>query len=149
MGRNNQMATKRQDSLLKYKLLIEQSNIPPAEKEEINAYLDKQIQRLVKQLEYEYNRKHLKDKEDLKNLIYSILPPPGYCVTFEQIRQATGLTHGEVKYRMDDLVKEGKVIRHKIRKGTKRPTAYEKVEHDFLQIPDVPPDNIYIEKAEE
>ena len=143
------MATKRQDSLLKYKLLIEQSNIPPAEKEEINAYLDKQIQRLVKQLEYEYNRKHLKDKEDLKNLIYSILPPPGYCVTFEQIRQATGLTHGEVKYRMDDLVKEGKVIRHKIRKGTKRPTAYEKVEHDFLQIPDVPPDNIYIEKAEE
>ena len=143
------MATKRQDSLLEYKLLIEQSNIPPAEKEEILAYLDKQIQRLVKQLEYEYNRKHLKDKEDLKNLIYSILPPPGYCVTFEQIRQATGLTHGEVKYRMDDLVKEGKVIRHKIRKGTKRPTAYEKVEHDFLQIPDVPPDNIYIEKAEE
>lgn len=143
------MATKRQDSLLEYKLLIEQSNIPPDKKEEILAYMDKQIQRLIKQLEYEYNRKHLKDKEDLKNLIYSILPPPGYCVTFEQIRQATGLTHGEVKYRMDDLVKEGKVIRHKIRKGTKRPTAYEKVEHDFLQISDVPPDNIYIENAEE
>lgn len=143
------MATKRQDSLLEYKLLIEQSNIPPDKKEEILAYMDKQIQRLVKQLEYEYNRKHLKDKEDLKNLIYSILPPPGYCVTFEQIRQATGLTHGEVKYRMDDLVKEGKVIRHKIRKGTKRPTAYEKVENNILQIPDVPPDNKYIENAKE
>lgn len=143
------MATKRQDSLLEYKLLIEQSNIPLDKKEEILAYMDKQIQRLIKQLTYEYNRKHLKDKEDLKNILYSILPPPGYCVTFEQIRQATGLTHGEVKYRMNDLVNEGKVIRHKIRKGTKRPMAYEKVEHDFLQISDVPPDNIYIENAEE
>lgn len=143
------MATKRQDSLLEYKLLIEQSNIPPDKKEEILAYMDKQIQRLIKQLTYEYNRKHLKDKEDLKNILYSILPPPGYCVTFEQIQQATGLTHGEVKYRMNDLVNEGKVIRHKIRKGTKRPTAYEKVEHDFLQISDVPPDNKYIENAEE
>ena len=47
------------------------------------------------------------------------------------------------------VTNEGKVIRHKIRKGTKRPTAYEKVEHDFLQISDVPPDNKYIENAEE
>lgn len=143
------MIARRQESLLKYKLLIEQSNIPPEEKEEILIYMDKQIQRLMKQLTYEYNRRHLKDKEDLKNILYSILPPPGYCVTFEQIQQATGLTHGEVKYRMNDLVNEGKVIRHKIRKGTKRPTAYEKVEHNIPQTLDVPPDNIYIENAEE
>ena len=61
------MATKRQDSLLEYKLLIEQSNIPPDKKEEILAYMDKQIQRLIKQLTYEYNRKHLKDKEVITN----------------------------------------------------------------------------------
>lgn len=143
------MIARRQESLLKYKLLIEQSNIPPEEKEEILIYMDKQIQRLMKQLEYEYKRRHLKDKEDLKNILYSILPPPGYCVTFEQIQQATGLTHGEVKYRMNDLVNEGKVIRHRIRKGTKRPMAYEKVEQDIFQTLDVPPDNIYIENAEE
>ena len=143
------MIARRQENLLKYKLLIEQSNIPPEEKEEILIYMDKQIQRLMKQLEYEYKRRHLKDKEDLKNILYSILPPPGYCVTFEQIQQATGLTHGEVKYRMNDLVNEGKVIRHKIRKGTKRPTAYEKVEHDIFQTLDVPPDNKYIDNAEE
>lgn len=143
------MATKRQDSLLEYKLLIEQSNIPPDKKEEINAYLDQQIQKLIKQQIYDHNRHHTKDKEDLKNLLYSILPPPGYCVTFEQIQQATGLLHGEVKYRMNDLVNEGKVIRHKIRKGTKRPTAYEKVEHEDQLETDVPPDNIYINNAEE
>lgn len=143
------MATKRQNSLLEYKLLIEQSNIPPEKKEEINAYLDKQIQRLIKQQIYDDKRNHSKDKEDLKNILYSILPPPGYCVTFEQIQQATGLLHGEVKYRMNDLVNEGKVIRHKIRKGTKRPTAYEKVEHEAFSEIDVPPDNIYIDNAEE
>lgn len=143
------MATKRQNSLLEYKLLIEQSNIPPEKKEEINAYLDKQIQRLIKQQIYDDKRNHSKDKEDLKNILYSILPPPGYCVTFEQILQATGLLHGEVKYRMNDLVNEGKVIRHKIRKGTKRPTAYEKVEHEEFTEINVPPDNIYIDNAEE
>ena len=50
---------------------------------------------------------------------------------------------------MNDLVNEGKVIRHRIRKGTKRPMAYEKVEQDIFQTLDVPPDNIYIENAEE
>ena len=122
------MATKRQDSLLEYKLLIEQSNIPPDKKEEINTYLDQQIQRLIKQQIRDYNRAHAEDKEYLKNLLYSILPPPGYCVTFRQLIAATGLTYSEVKYRIDDLVKEGKVIKHRIREGTKRPIAYEKVE---------------------
>ena len=63
------MIARRQESLLKYKLLIEKSNIPPEEKEEKLIYMDKQIQRLMKQLEYEYKRRHLKDKEDLKNIL--------------------------------------------------------------------------------
>lgn len=131
----------KQDNFLKYKLLIEQSNISPAEKEELLNYFDQEIHKIIKRQIYDHNRIHTKDNTYLKNLIYSILPPPGYCVTFKQLIAATGLTYGEVKYRIDDLVKEGKVIRHRIREGTKRPMAYEKVELQSQEEASVPPLN--------